>query len=367
MSRSCEGLSRASSAGGDPHLDREEDRVAVGAHPLDHPPRRLGAVLARDAVLHLGEADAALVGEDAVAAVDRPAAGGEAGGEPRQRAGSPPGKRLAGRRERLQRPVLEHDVVEVGGGPAARARRRLGAVALEDQGGVGVGEGEELEVVVGVGALLEGVEDLLARPRRVDPVEGEGGDAAQGHRRDRAERADPDPRRAQQLRVGGGAELAHAAVGEDQLEPPRPGRRCCAASGAGAVGAGRDRAGDRLAVDVAEVLHRQAEPVQLLVEVGEDGPRADLDQAGGGIGVDDAAQRLDPTIVPSVIAASVKECPEPATLTLRPAAAAAATASASSSRLAGRATSAGPAGLVPGPVAPLAPSPRSPTRRHRPA
>jgi hypothetical protein len=47
------------------------------------------------------------------------------------------------------------------------------------------------------------------------------------------------------------------------------------------------------------------------------------------------------TIVPSVIAASVKECPEPATLTLRPAAAAAATASTSSSRSAGRTISAG--------------------------
>ena len=31
-------------AGGDPHLDREEDRVAVRAHPLDHPPRRLRPV-----------------------------------------------------------------------------------------------------------------------------------------------------------------------------------------------------------------------------------------------------------------------------------------------------------------------------------
>ena len=72
------------------------------------------------------------------------------------------------------------------------------------------------------------------------------------------------------------------------------------------------------------------------------------------------------TIVPSVIAASVKECPEPATLTLRPAAAAAAIASASSSRVRGRATSTGrqvwspaqfvqAAGAAPSPVLLIAP------------
>ena len=61
----------------------------------------------------------------------------------------------------------------------------------------------------------------------------------------------------------------------------------------GAVGAGRDRAGDRLAVDVAEVLHRQPEPAQLLVEVGEHRARPDLDQAGGAVGVDHAAERVD--------------------------------------------------------------------------
>ena len=47
------------------------------------------------------------------------------------------------------------------------------------------------------------------------------------------------------------------------------------------------------------------------------------------------------SIVPSVIAASVKECPEPATLTLRPAAAAAATAPASPAASRGLTISAG--------------------------
>ena len=57
-------------------------------------------------------------------------------------------------------------------------------------------------------------------------------------------------------------------------------------------------------------------------------------------------------IVPSVIAASVKECPEPGTLTVRPAAAAAPTASASSSRVAGRDDLGRRAGLIAGPVGP---------------
>ena len=47
------------------------------------------------------------------------------------------------------------------------------------------------------------------------------------------------------------------------------------------------------------------------------------------------------TITSSVIAASVKECPEPATCTVRPPAAASRTAAASSSRLRGRSIAAG--------------------------
>ena len=72
------------------------------------------------------------------------------------------------------------------------------------------------------------------------------------------------------------------------------------------------------------------------------------------------------TIVPSVIAASVKECPEPATLTLRPAAAAAAIASPSSSRLAGRDDLGRPAGLIARPSWSSSPAPLFARRRsHR--
>ena len=137
---------------------------------------------------------------------------------------------------------------------------------------------------------LEGVENLLARAGGVDAVQGEGRHAAQGHRRDRAEGANPDPGRAQQLGLAFRAQLAHRAVGENQLHRLYL-RGDVAQLGPGAVGAGRDRAGDRLAIDVAEVLHRQTEPVQLLVELGKHRAAPDLDQAGSAVGVDHAAER----------------------------------------------------------------------------
>ncbi len=216
----------------------------------------------------------------------------------------PPEASAAARRERpgialgTQRPAadsassaqfFEHDVVEIGGDPPARARRPPDPVALQHQRRIGVGEGEELEVVVGLGALVEVVEHLLAWLWGIDAKQGEGGDAAQGDRRDRAEGADTHTSGAQEIGLGA-VQLAHVAIGANQLHrldlsgdvaQLRP----------GAVGAGGDRAGDRLAVDVAKVLHRQAEPVQLLVEIGEHGARPDFDQARGGVGVDHAVQR----------------------------------------------------------------------------
>ncbi len=158
-------------AGGHPHLDREEDRVAVGPHPLDHPraasgpcsrgtPYSISVKRTRRSLAKIRSLRSVALVPEARRAARRDSAGIERGSE------------LAGRRERLQRPVLQHDVVEVGGNPAPRPGRRLGAVALENEGAVRVGKGEELVVVVGVGALLEGVEHLAGRPRSVDPVAG---------------------------------------------------------------------------------------------------------------------------------------------------------------------------------------------------
>ncbi len=143
---------------------------------------------------------------------------------------------------------------------------------------------------MGVGALLKSVENLLAGLGRVEAIEREGGNAAQGHRRDRAQRPDPDPRCAQQIAVL--AELADAAVGEDQLDRRDLGGDV-AQAGAGSVGPGRDRAGDRLPVDVAEVLHRQPEAVEGIVEIGEDRSAAESHGPGRGVRIDHPAERGD--------------------------------------------------------------------------
>src|SRR4029077_14928068 len=108
----------------------------------------------------------------AFAAASGAVPGGEPAGESRQR-GNRGGEPLAGRRERAERPVLQHHVIEVGGGLPSRPGGLGGPVSLQDQGAVGVGKGEELEVVVRVGTLLEAVKYLLAGMGRVDPLQSE--------------------------------------------------------------------------------------------------------------------------------------------------------------------------------------------------
>ena len=93
--------------------------------------------------------------------------------------------------------VVEHDVLQPLAPRPARRRRRVGAVVGARQRDRRVREREQLEVVVAVDVLVERVEHLLERQRRVDGVEAEGGHAAQRDRRDDPERAEPDARGAQ--------------------------------------------------------------------------------------------------------------------------------------------------------------------------
>ena len=148
--------------GDEPELDRKADRELALAHQAQHPAHRLRPVLARDRVLHLREPDAALGGEDPVAAVGplgvRELARGEAD-QPRDRGGKAapdPGEQVHG-------VVLEHDLVQVGADAPARARGAVDAVALDRQRRVGVGEDEELEVVVARRQLVEAGQGLLER------------------------------------------------------------------------------------------------------------------------------------------------------------------------------------------------------------
>ena len=152
-------------------------------------------------------------------------------------------------------------------------------------------EGPELEVVGGVRALVERGEHVLQRLRPVDPAEPERRDAAQRHRDHHAERAEPDPRRAQQVAVGRG-QLAHAAVAEHQLDALDL-RRQVPQPRAGAVRAGRDRAGDRLRVDVAEVRQRQPAQVQLAAQPVQRDPGLDAHEPGRRVGVEHAVHAVE--------------------------------------------------------------------------
>ena len=103
-------------------LDQEADRQAPAVDQAQHALERLGGVLARDAVLHLREADQADVRVDAIARVDVLGAAHQRGDRPVQprdhaREAAP---ETAGETERG---VLEEDVLDEG----LRLAGRLGS------------------------------------------------------------------------------------------------------------------------------------------------------------------------------------------------------------------------------------------------
>ena len=159
------------------------------------------------------------------------------------------------------------DVVGRAGCPPRHARARPGgarrlvrAVVRARERQRRVREREELEVLVVVDQLVERVERLLERGRAVDAAQRERRHAPQRHRGDHAERAEADARRA----PGVGSSLGRAAHHVPVAQSRARARPTCAemlrSRAAGAVGGGRHRAGERLDVDVAEVLEREAVP-----------------------------------------------------------------------------------------------------------
>jgi hypothetical protein len=173
--------------GDESHLDREPDRRVRTLRRLDHPRDRLRRVTARDRVLHLGETDQASAREDAIAAVhlgalrelrgDEPGQPRDTGGQAATRAG-----------ERPHHPVLEDHLLTELESRVPRLRRLVRPLALAEQGDLGVREDVELEVVRSVGQILQPLERLCERQRRVGAPDGKGGDGAQGQGRDDAER-----------------------------------------------------------------------------------------------------------------------------------------------------------------------------------
>ena len=263
-------------AGGEADLDRIDDTVLGPRGELEHVANRLGCMFARDPVLHLGELDPPLAGEDAKRLVDLGRATGAAGGEAGE-ARAQRGQVAPGKREAAANPVLERHLLRVDECRRARLRRFVGTPALATQRDLCVGEDVELEMV-GTGVeLVEVGEHVAERLRAVDAVEREGWDRADRHRVDQPERPEPEARAVERRPVGVGGDLERAAVGENEVDgldlcgntaEPRP----------GAVGTGRDRAGQRLVVDVAEVLEGEPEMVELAVELAEHDPGLDFDE-----------------------------------------------------------------------------------------
>ena len=114
------------------------------------------------------------------------------------------------------------------------------------------------QLVVAVHRLVEGhrLLDRLQREGRLHR-EGDGGEDPQG--------AQPDPGRREQVGVGPGAAGTEPALAVDELERGHLGRQR-GAPPTRAVGAGGDRTGHGLPVDVAEVVQGQAQRVQPVVE-----------------------------------------------------------------------------------------------------
>ena len=111
-------------------------------------------------------------------------------------------------------------------------------------------------MVDGGGLLGEAVEHVVEHLDRLPGVQVERRHALQRHLGDDAERAEPDAGDAQQLGIAVLVEAHDVAGAGDELHPDDR-RRQVAEAEPGAVGGRGDRAGDRLAVDVAEVGHRQ--------------------------------------------------------------------------------------------------------------
>jgi hypothetical protein len=104
--------------------------------------------------------------------------------------------------------------------------------------------------------LVERRQHLIEWYGLVDGMQDERGHALQRHVDEDAERAEPERDGRQKLGVLGVAHAEELAVRRDQRRTDDLGGET-AETGTRSVGAGGDRPGDGLAIDVAEVLHRE--------------------------------------------------------------------------------------------------------------
>ena len=177
-----------------------------------------------------------------------------------------------------------------------------------------VRERPELEVVVRVGALLQRrrARRRAAPARRRRAAGTRARSAASRRRRRRARRATTRAARSSSPP----SQRALAAVGQRPARRTRPGAERFGSRAPVPCVPVRERAGERLHVDVAEVGHRQPARVQLARERVQADPGLDADEPARGVGVEHArrARRADSS-VPSVATPPLNECPAPATRT----------------------------------------------------
>ena len=193
-------------------------------------------------------------------------------------AAAPGGRRRPGRRRRCW---------TGGRRPTRRRSRESGCEAVGERAGVvlgedpaGVREPVELDVVGALDVVVEAVRaprrarrGPRARARRTPARPAASRSSAR-----RARRGRPGPRRstsAFSVSEVSSVEPSGSTSSSATTWVARPPKRS-----AGAVGAGRDRAGDRLLVDVAEVGEREPEVEQRAVEPAQRDPGLDGDPAG---------------------------------------------------------------------------------------
>ena len=116
--------------------------------------------------------------------------------------------------------------------------------------------------------LVELLEDLVDAHRHLDGAQVEGVNALQGNGRDDAEGAEADARRLEDVGV-----LLRGAIDDRTVAGDQPQacdlRREASKLPAGTVRRGRSGAGDALVGNVPEIGHREAERIELFVQLGE--------------------------------------------------------------------------------------------------
>src|SRR5438132_3751855 len=190
----------------------------------------------------------------------------------------------------LSRPAAV--LMNASSGATARTRPLVRAVVRARERGARVWKDEEFEVVVGDHALLEVLEHLLERCRRVHAAERERGHALKRRLHDHAQRTEAHTSRAEDLWLALGRAFEQRAVAEHERDRAQL-RGDVLKARARAVRRRRDRAPERLHVDVAEILEREPVLEQPATELVDSDARLRAHPRGGHVHLEHGAEALE--------------------------------------------------------------------------